>query len=416
MKELNVLTLAHLHKIHAKYNRIFEDWCEGIRANSGKYHFMDYLELYSEAGKKIFEKKVERFIEEKEIDCVFIAFYSGDLTLDINFLERLSKKVFLVMGFFDTEHYFEAVDRYYAQAADLVLLPDYLSKFKYELLGINAMCTFSLFNKDYYRRLDDADKNIDVSFVGDITRGNRGEYIDYLRNNKVPVKCYGANTENGLIDFDKMVEVFNRSKININFTGMIDGASLILGSQINNRIKQSKGRPIEAALCGGFVLTEYSPGVENMFEIGKEIDVFHTKEELSKKIQYYLENGQEREEIARRGYERALRDYDSHAGIAKIFDVIGKSRKIEPVIYLDDDFMENYTSYRFLYITRFVIKVKIKSLFEELKIVIRNKRISLSKAKSYVLKEVLEKLTYYLIRYPNLRKILKAVFRIKIKS
>ena len=97
--EYNVLALAHLHKLHKNYNRIFEDWCEGIRANSGNYHFMDYVELYSDIGKKAFEEHVEGFMEEKKIDCVFIAFYSGDLTLDMNFLERLSKRSFLVMGF-----------------------------------------------------------------------------------------------------------------------------------------------------------------------------------------------------------------------------------------------------------------------------------------------------------------------------
>ena len=164
-----------------------------------------------------------------------------------------------------------------------MLLPDYLSKFRYELLNINALCTFSLFDKQYYKKLDAKEKSIDVSFVGDMAKGNRREYIDYLSANSIPIKCYGHNTENGPVDFEKMIDVFNRSKININFTGAVDNSSLILGSGINNRIKQSKGRPVEIALCGGFVLTEYAPGIENMFEIGKEMGVFHSAEELAEK-------------------------------------------------------------------------------------------------------------------------------------
>ena len=414
--EYNVLALAHLHKLHKNYNRIFEDWCEGIRANSGNYHFMDYVELYSDIGKKAFEEHVEGFMEEKKIDCVFIAFYSGDLTLDMNFLERLSKRSFLVMGFFDTEHYFEAVDRYYAQCADLVLLPDYLSKFRYELLNINALCTFSLIDKQYYKKLDAKEKSIDVSFVGDMAKGNRREYIDYLSANSIPIKCYGHNTENGPVDFEKMIDVFNRSKININFTGAVDNSSLILGSGINNRIKQSKGRPVEIALCGGFVLTEYAPGIENMFEIGKEMGVFHSAEELAEKIRYYLRNESEREEIAQRGYERALRDYETRAGFSKLFDIIRKTKKEKHEIFLDDDFIRNYTSYRFCYLPKFAIDLKPLHLIQEITTVFRYRKLGISRAYRYALKAVLEKISIYLNKRPHLRQALRKFIHIKAGS
>lgn len=395
MKKRNVLTLAHLHRLHTKHNRIFEDWCDGIRANSGDYHFIDYVELYSDVGKKAFEKQVEKLIIERNINYIFLALYSGDLTLDSNFLRRLSELSFLVINFFDTEHYFEPVDRYYAQAADLVLLPDYLSKFRYELLNISALCTFSLFNKDNYRR-SDAAKSIDVSFVGDVAKGERREYIDYLLKNQILLECYGNNTENGLIGFDRMVEIFNRSRININFTGVVDNASLILGSKINNRIRQSKGRPIEIALSGGFILTEYAPGIEHMFEIGKEMDVFRTREELQEKIKYYLVHEKEREEVAQRGYERAIRDYDSKAAFSRVFEAIKNYKKAESVIYLDKAFIRDYSSYRFVYIVRFLIRGKIKGLLEELGIILRNGKISFCTAYKYAVREIMEIAAYFL--------------------
>ena len=36
-----------------------------------------------------------------------------------------------------------------------------------------------------------------------------------------------------------------------------------------------KGRCQEIALSGGFVLSEYAPGLEDLFDIGTEIDVFN---------------------------------------------------------------------------------------------------------------------------------------------
>ena len=54
------------------------------------------------------------------------------------------------MNFLDPNIFFEIADRYYAQTADLTLLADYLIKYHYEILNIKAICTFSLFDKNYY--------------------------------------------------------------------------------------------------------------------------------------------------------------------------------------------------------------------------------------------------------------------------
>ena len=58
-------------------------------------------------------------------------------------------------------------------------------------------------------------------------------------------------------------------------------------------------------------MCEYSTEIQKLFEIGSEIDIFYNKEELLPKIEYcYLKNEAEREEIAFKGFERAMRDYD----------------------------------------------------------------------------------------------------------
>jgi len=380
ISDRNVMVImSHVRKT----NIILENYCNGIKANSSNYYFVDYIDLYLQVGKKKFEERIENLVIEKEINYIFFILLSCDLTFDIHFIEKLSKLSFIVMNFFDTEYYFESVDRYYAQLADLVLLPDYLSKYRYELLNINAMCTFSLFSKNHYSGCDDSEKNIDVSFVGNFINKTRKKYIDYLIENEIKVKPYGAGTFNGYVNFNKMINIFSRSKINLNFTGTdSDVASLCLN--INNRIKQCKGRPIEVALCGGFVLSEYVPGIENMFEIGKEIDVFHTKKELLEKIKYYLANEKEREDIARRGHERALKDYDAETAFTKIFSMLYKYTKRDSNIYLDDDFIRNYATYRFFYIGRSLFDRKFKILFEEFCIFLKYRKINYLSAYEYL--------------------------------
>ncbi|MCL5073712.1 MAG: glycosyltransferase, partial [Actinobacteria bacterium] len=402
-----VLAISHFDK----ENRIFEDYCTGIKENSRNYYFIDYIELYSEIGGKDFEEHVEHFVIEKKVDLIFLIPWSADLTLDVCFIERLSRISFTVMNFYDSTSYFEQVDRYYAQAVDLVLLPDPLTKTKYELLNINALCTFSLFDKRYYRHLENNCKDIDVSFVGNIAKSDRRYYLDYLLANGVKINTFGRHTGSGFIDFNEMIEVFNKSKINLNFTGISDSDDLILGSRVNNRARICNGRPIEIALCRGFVLSEYVAGIEEMFEIGKEIDVFRSKNELWDKVAYYLKNERQRKDMTEKAYERAVKDYDTVSGFSKVFNVIKRHTKTEPVIYLDKDFIRNYTSYRFFYITKFTLSGKFFNLFQEFKIILKNRRLDFYQCYQYTLKAI----SVRLLDYPKLRAIIKNIFNVKVR-
>lgn len=413
MFNLNVLVISHFNE---GINRAFEDYCNGIKAHSRNYYYVDYIQKYSIEGKKVFEKQIEELMLDKKIDCIFFIWWSSDLTFDLYFIERLSQFAIIVMSFFDTEYFFEGVDRYYAQLADLVILPDYLSKYKYELLNINVLTTFTMCDMNFYSKSDSIDKSIDVSFVGNLKQADRKEYIDYLKMQGISVETYGVGSNHGFISFEEMIDVFNKSKINLNFTITSDRKNYIINPPtINQRIKQSKGRPIEIALCGGFVLSEYAPGIEEMFSIGREIDVFNTKEELLEKIQYYLANEKERAEIAIRGYERALKNYDAVRGFENVFNRINKIKPNKnKALYIDGEFLENYTSYRFFYIIHFLFDRKLKNILDELCIVIKFKKINFKKAYNFAIKGFL----FYVQKYPKLESSLKKIknqFELRLK-
>ncbi len=98
------------------------------------------------------------------------------------------------------------------------------------------------------------------------------------------------------IEFENLPRLYRNSTINLNFHHLQCSDCLNI-------------RCFDVPVSGGFLLTEYLPGLENYFQIGKEVDVFHTPEELAEKIDYYLQHPQERREIAERGRERVLRDH-----------------------------------------------------------------------------------------------------------
>ena len=97
-----------------------------------------------------------------------------------------------------------------------------------------------------------------------------------------------------------MPKIFHLSKINLNIT------SRTIESGLSQRIWDVLG-------VGGFLLTNYQPELEEYFEIGKDLEVFHDLEELEEKVSYYLKHEEQRIRIAMNGYKkvRALHKYSN---------------------------------------------------------------------------------------------------------
>lgn len=108
-----------------------------------------------------------------------------------------------------------------------------------------------------------------------------------------------------------MNKIFYLSKINLNIT---------LPS-IEAGIPQ---RVLDIMGCGGFVLTNYQPEIEEFFEIGKEIEVYHTLDELHEKCAYYLTHEKERLTIAMNGYLKIRDNFSYEHLLGKAISTIEK--------------------------------------------------------------------------------------------
>ena len=367
---------------------------------------IDYFDLYFQNGKKGFEEIILNHIVDNQIDLIFINFVSGDLTFDLEFLRLLSTKCFMLMNFYDSELFFEPIDRYYAQCADLVILPT-SSDFthNYTLLGINAISTMSLFDTGLYKKKE-LDKDIDISFVGDISKKSRKEFLDHLVASGYKVELFGHGTKNGGVSFDKMTEIFSRSKINLNFSDTVEervfnkytNTDYSLVPNIMKYMTQLKGRSIESALCGGFVLTQYATGIKELFD-EDEIAVFKDKEELLEKVKYYLTHDAKREQMEEKAYKKALQRYDASTAFSRLLESLDMQNTDGKTIYTDKEFLLNYTSYHTLYLFNFLFKLRFHNFIEEWNI-IRQNSIRFSTA----LRHLRQQFYYQIIRKITKRK------------
>ena len=95
----------------------------------------------------------------------------------------------------------------------------------------------------------------------------------------------------------KMPRVFHKSKVNLNITlrSILSGIPL---------------RVIDILAAGGFLITNYQAEIAEYFIDGEELVMAYSPEDMIEKTGYYLEHEDERKEIARRGQEKVLREFD----------------------------------------------------------------------------------------------------------
>ncbi len=191
-------------------------------------------------------------------------------------------------------------------------------------------------------------KTIDVSFVG--TRGEaRAKIIAALRRAGIDVLVRGNGWPEGAVLQKEMLEIISHSKIALTLnppefyfgirqlvrlffrwrclgeTGSDlkwDGGNFIANFRLwmnKRRVPGIKGRHAETPALGTMQITLPVDGIEDYFEPGKEIVLYSDNDDLVKKIRYYLAHDEEREAIARAGYLRTVRDYNSEKCINDLF-------------------------------------------------------------------------------------------------
>ena len=144
-----------------------------------------------------------------------------------------------------------------------------------------------------------AGQHYDVTFVGQM-HGIRERVVSQLRGAGIKVETWGHfwpdhPDHHNRPDGKEMVQVFNRSKININMRWC----------SRNPAHGQLKGRDFELLGCGAFMVATQHGETNDIHELytpGKEFEEYHLVNEMVDGIKYYLEHDDERQAIADAAY------------------------------------------------------------------------------------------------------------------
>ncbi len=191
--------------------------------------------------------------------------------------------------------------------------PDALERYNKDGIS-NVMLTQWAANSDILREpLSATECQYGVSFVG-AAHGNRKKSIEALCNRGVEVSCFGYGWPKGPVAAKAIPDIMRDSIISLNFANSFKGQN------------QIKARTFEVPGAGGFLLTEYTPGLEQFYSVGKDIEAFRSIDELTDKIGFYLRHPEKRDSIALSGFKKTCRDHTYEIRMREVIDFVISSK------------------------------------------------------------------------------------------
>ncbi len=139
---------------------------------------------------------------------------------------------------------------------------------------------------------------------------------------KVALDAYAAGLGNVReLPPGELVPLYSRCKIGIN---------------IHLSFGPSNVRMYQLPANGVMQLCDCPEGLGEVFEVGKEVVMYHSTEEAIGLIKYYLDNDEERKKIAAAGYRRVMKDYKGITTFSKALDIMKKGMLEDGIKYFKD--------------------------------------------------------------------------------
>jgi spore maturation protein CgeB len=99
-------------------------------------------------------------------------------------------------------------------------------------------------------------------------------------------------------------------------------AKIVVNNLHYSEIWGLNARAFEVAGTGGFQLVDWRPGINQLFEDGKEIVTFRGIDDLKEKIDYYLIHDEDRTRIADAGRQRAVKEHTYKHRLKLLMDTL----------------------------------------------------------------------------------------------
>ena len=202
---------------------------------------------------------------------------------------------------------------------DLFLVKDKFIEKRLKELGINNVrFLLEAFDPEIYKPIEkDSKYESDVSLVGNIYP-YRLRILKFLQDYNL--KVWGQLVNINKADVSKFYQ--GRAAILDEKNKIFNSAKIVLNTHTPSEVMGTNVRLFEICGSGAFQLSDPTLHTDNIFKSGKEVVYYESVEELKKLIDYYLNNKEERNKIAKAGYGRAMKDHTYDKRLSELFDLL----------------------------------------------------------------------------------------------
>lgn len=311
--------------------------------------YFPFDEVLREVGRREMNVKLLESLDRCSPDLCFFVLFTDEISKEtIQNITRQGKTI--TFNWFSDDHWrFKLYSKKWAHLFHWVSTTDSQAIEKYCSIGYDTVIkTQWACNSKSLREPGSQQLTYDVTFVGQ-PHSNRRKIVAGLKRLGIRIECWGKGWPNGRLDQEKMLDVYQASKISLNFAepsvhlGLEPIAKIFLTRRANDHLRlntvmemvgqlkallgpprtQIKARDFEIPGCGGFLMTDASEEIQEFYTPGKEVIRFDGFDDLVDKIRYYLVHEEERERIRNAGFARTRRDHTFEQRFTEIFRVMG---------------------------------------------------------------------------------------------
>lgn len=267
------------------------------------------------AGSDELQKRLIDKVREVKPDLVTFCLFRDQFRPET--LDEVRKLSPTLNWFGDDTWRFDGFTSRYARHFTFNVTTDKFSVPKYKALGVTNVIVSQWAAIDLHERPKfDGEYLYDVSFVGQF-HPYRAWIVNSLKTAGIRAEAFGLGWPNGPLSSQKMNHLFRHTKVNLNIGNSTSWSPSYLAShwkalplaiKSKKNRSQIKARNFEIPYFGGFQLSDDVPGLEDWFDLEKEIVTYRSPDEAIEKVAYYLKNEDLREAIRKAGESRARND------------------------------------------------------------------------------------------------------------
>lgn len=195
---------------------------------------------------------------------------------------------------------------------DLVLTTSPETCLWYGVEGCPALYMPLASDPDTFAPESDAIRDIDVLFIGN-KYGIREKIVSKIKKYGISIDCYGVGWPNGFVNAKKNICLSKRAKI-------ILGIGTVGHS---DKVMTLKLRDFDAIMAGALYITHRNPDLCELFAENVDFVCYESWKEAAIKIQYYLQNDDARQRIARSGQSKAISNHSWEIRLSTVFRRLG---------------------------------------------------------------------------------------------